>query len=180
MKKNNKSTFKDCKPSTLQVDTLHCDQRKIVTIDDQGSPSIYKFHNDNNMTISVLAYDDVNKQTEGKQTDKLMLVCEKKYIFMVELKGSDFDKAVKQLLETFKRLEADFKDWCFFGRISLTHSRNIKANTTNEIRLKAYFAKHNNINPKEAKNNKSFFKHKNSIFEEKYSDLEKELSHFYE
>ena len=33
-----------------------------------------------------------------------------------------------------------FKDWHFFGRISLTHSRNVRANTTNEIRLKEYFA----------------------------------------
>lgn len=129
MKNNNKTTFKDCKPATLAVETLHCDQRKTVVIDDQKSFSIYKFNNDKNLTISVLAYDDAKKQAQGKQTDKLMLICDKQQVFMVELKGSDFDKAVKQMLETFERLKIVFKDWHFFGRISLTHSRNVRANT---------------------------------------------------
>jgi hypothetical protein len=57
---------------------------------------------------------------EGSRCDYLVVDCEEERAYFVELKGSDFLHAIKQIDATIDRLQADLSGFSIFARVVAT------------------------------------------------------------
>ena len=179
--KRQKKNNTDCNPFDPET-TLHCDTRSIVKLTDPDGKahSEYHFHNEDKTLISVVKYDKASDINLNKQSDRLMLLCKNQWVFIVELKGSDFAHALKQLEQTLKDIKDKFNGWVFFCRIVLSHSRNIKLYQTDEKRLKMRLM---DLNKTQVVSSTEiadipFYKSRNSPFHEYYNQLEKDIEKY--
>lgn len=131
-----------------------CDTRSIGVVKDRGN-NVSQWIFDNTQAkkcMCLLRVDDcVIKDKQILKCDYLMLVCDKneKSAFFIELKGSDFGRALEQCTETMKKLQRYLGGFCLYARIAMRKVPNIKnlsADTKkNQTKLISLLKKHNKI-----------------------------------
>jgi len=129
------------------------DVRKIVVLEDpKGGNSKYKGKNIHDKEIAVFRIDEgIIKSPKEKKCDYGLYTRDDDTLRFVELKGSDFEQAVKQIMSTLNELihkpRIDIYRVC--GRIVLSRKRVPEIKSNNEKKLiKLLHEKHGDLNTK--------------------------------
>jgi hypothetical protein len=94
-----------------------CDNRKIIIA--KENKCSFRLINHKLFEICKLKIDNCYFQT-GRKCDFAIFICKLKIVFLVELKGSDFMKAITQIDETINKMKNKLIDFTIKGRIVLT------------------------------------------------------------
>ncbi|GHV25044.1 hypothetical protein FACS1894176_02620 [Bacteroidia bacterium] len=114
-----------CKPFTHSFDFQH-EQRKIVTCSDKGHPKIhYIYNNKSNDYLSTYRVDGGLIVKKDAKCDYLLLNCNRKQAFFIELKGSDINHAIEQIDSSIDLLKSNIPDFTIHARIVLTRYNTI-------------------------------------------------------
>jgi hypothetical protein len=87
--------------------------------------SKYTYENRSLDQITKYRVDGNLIKEEGEKCDFLLLNCEKKKAYFIELKGSNILKAIDQITATIDRLKLQQYDFAIHARIVLTHVNTI-------------------------------------------------------
>ena len=98
--------------------------RKIVPFKDKGR-STYIYINRSSAHLAKYRVDGC-LMTDGVKCDYLLLNCEKKQAYFIELKGSDVIHAIEQIDRSIDQLKSELPGFACFARIVVT-----RVNTTN-------------------------------------------------
>lgn len=123
-----------CKPFETCFE-FHNQNRKIVTLTDKKSSTTYIYENNSSNKLTKYRVDDCLIDDHNSKCDFLLLNCDKKESYFVELKGSDLIKAVEQIDRSIDLLHSKFKDFSVNGRIVLTRVNTTDLKNTKLIRL---------------------------------------------
>lgn len=124
------------------------DKRQTVSLTEKGEKSQYYLHNDINKELVVYQIDGgVFKSTaEGDQKCDFGIYTEDELLILVELKGGNYKKAIKQLTNTttLLGLNGSNKIKKLLARTVLTNGRSVPNITTTETaQLKGLITKYN-------------------------------------
>ncbi|MEH1777743.1 MAG: hypothetical protein V7L26_01040 [Nostoc sp.] len=86
---------------------------------------------------------------EGEKCDYLILNCQDKLAFFVELKGQDLKKALVQIDLSISILMHEIPDFKIYARIVLNRTPSPNINSSTEIKLKKRLKKHNGDDSRE-------------------------------
>jgi hypothetical protein len=118
-----------CKVFNHDFEFQH-ERRSVVSCSDRGSV-IYRYHNESSDFLSEYQVDGGLINDSNAKCDFLLLNCNKKYSFFIELKGSDISRAIDQIDRSIDVLKDNLSGFSIFGRIVLT-----RVNTPNLDKLK--------------------------------------------
>lgn len=108
-------------PDLNQTHCLFNDKRTTISLRDKGSRVEYRAENPKKYEIQGYKVDGgVISQEQGKACDYLLLTIEKKQARLIEIKGRDLPKALKQIESSLNHFEKVLKDQNLFGRIVLS------------------------------------------------------------
>jgi hypothetical protein len=108
------------------------EQRKVITLKDKGhNIPQYVCINNSNKHLAMYMVDGGLIANNGAKCDFLLLVCENKYAYFIELKGSDIVHAVEQIDKSVDLLVKGLSGFAIHGRIVLT-----RVNTTGLLNIK--------------------------------------------
>ncbi|MEA5551597.1 hypothetical protein VB713_11505 [Anabaena cylindrica UHCC 0172] len=138
-----------------------CDTRKTIVVKDSGNKQEYRVTNDNGKEICKIKVDGCLIK-EGERCDYLILSCEDKSAFFVELKGHDLQKAIGQIDSSITKLMTEIKEFKIYARIVLNRNPTPDINSSMEIKLKKRLKKHN------VNDSGNLIKYKSQVLEEKY------------
>jgi hypothetical protein len=97
-----------------------CNNNKIVVAQDEKNPKCeYRLINNSAKRVCKVTVDGCYV-TEDKRCDFLLIDCDSKAAFFIELKGSDVLKAVEQIDETINRFWHQMNGFIINGRIVST------------------------------------------------------------
>jgi hypothetical protein len=103
---------------------------KIVTVRDKGHSTEYRYKNQSSNHLAKYRVDGGLISDDGAKCDFLLLNCEQKQSYFIELKGSDLVQAVKQIDRSVDLLKYKLIDFSIFARIALT-----RVNTTSLTKI---------------------------------------------
>ncbi|GHV21179.1 hypothetical protein FACS189428_1170 [Clostridia bacterium] len=108
---------KTCNCDTFtHFDFYHKQDKKIICKEKRS-----KYTYENRSLDQITKYRvDGNLISEGKKCDFLLLNCEKKKAYFIELKGSDLHQAIDQITTTIDMLKNSLSDFTICARIVLT------------------------------------------------------------
>ena len=115
----------NCKAFERNFEFQH-DERNIVPFKDKGHSTEYRYINQSSDHLAKYIVDGGLITDNGAKCDYLLLNCEKKQSYFIELKGSDIIRALEQIDRSIDLLKNDLSDFSFFARIVVT-----RINTTN-------------------------------------------------
>ncbi|MFN7414725.1 MAG: hypothetical protein ACK5RT_12605 [Dolichospermum sp.] len=133
--------------------------RKTIVVRDSGNKQEYRVTNDNGKEICKIKVDGCLIK-EGERCDYLILACEDKSAFFVELKGHDLQKAVGQIDSSLTKLITEIKEFNIYARIVLNRNPTPDINSSVEIKLRKRLKKHN------GKDSGDLIKYKSKVLEE--------------
>ncbi|MEI3652117.1 MAG: hypothetical protein V6D39_19535 [Dolichospermum lemmermannii FEM_B0920] len=136
-----------------------CDTRKTIVVKDSGNKQEYRVTNDNGKEICKIKVDDCLIK-EGERCDYLILSCEDKSAFFVELKGHDLQKALGQIDSSLTKLITEIKEFKIYARIVLNRNPTPDINSSIEIKLKKRLKQQN------GKDSGDLIKYKSQVLEE--------------
>ena len=136
-----------------------CDTRKTIVVRDSGNKQEYRVTNDNGKEICKIKVDDCLIK-EGERCDYLILSCEDKSAFFVELKGHDLQKALGQIDSSLTKLITEIKEFKIYARIVLNRNPTPDINSSIEIKLKKRLKQQN------GKDSGDLIKYKSQVLEE--------------
>lgn len=115
------------------------DKRKIVVLKDpKGGKSKYKGENIHDMEIAVYRIDEgIMKSSKEKKCDYGLYTRDDDTLRLVELKGSDFEQAVEQIMNTLNELihKPGIDIYRVCGRIVLSRKRVPEIKSNNEKKI---------------------------------------------
>lgn len=106
-----------------------------VTCYDQRSATAFIYDNRNSDSLSKYRIDGCLISDDGAKCDYLLLNCDKKSSYFIELKGSDLIRAVEQIDRSIDILIASINDFRINARIVLTRVNTIDLRNTKYLRL---------------------------------------------
>ena len=136
-----------------------CDTRKTIVVKDSGNKQEYRVTNDNGKEICKIKVDGCLIK-EGERCDYLILSCEDKSAFFVELKGHDLQKALSQIDSSINQLMTEIKEFKIYARIVLNRNPTPDINSSIEIKLKKRLKQQN------GKDSGDLIKYKSQVLEE--------------
>ncbi|MFO5491372.1 MAG: hypothetical protein ACLBM6_02240 [Cuspidothrix sp.] len=139
-----------------------CDIRKTIVIKDSGNKQEYRVTNENGKEICKIKVDGCLIK-DGERCDYLILTCEDKSAFFVELKGHDLQKAIAQVDSSITKLKneiREFKEFKIYARIVLNRTPTPDINSSVEIKLKKRLKQQN------GKDSSDLIKYKSKVLEE--------------
>ncbi len=124
------------------------DKRSTVCLEEKGEKSKYYLHNDINKELVVYQIDGgiFSSTAKGDNKCDYGIYTEDELLILVELKGGDYKKAIKQLTNTttLLGLNGSNKIKKLLARTVLTNGRSVPNITTTEIaKLKGLITKYN-------------------------------------
>lgn len=124
------------------------DKKATVNLNEQGEKSQYYLHNDINKELVVYEIDGklVKSQAKGDNKCDYGIYTEDELLILVELKGGDYKKAIRQLTNTTKFLGLDGTNKIkrLLARTVLTNGRNVPNITESDLAtLKHLISKYN-------------------------------------
>ena len=111
------------------------DNRKTVSFKDSGHPTEYRYNNQSANHLAKYRVDGGLISDDGAKCDYLLLNCEQKQSYFIELKGSDIIRAIEQIDRSIDILRDDLPDFAFFARIVLTRVNTIDLKNTKLLKL---------------------------------------------
>ncbi|WP_071187851.1 hypothetical protein [Trichormus sp. NMC-1] len=138
-----------------------CDIRKNLVVKDSGNKQEYRITNENAKEICKIRIDRCLIK-EGERCDYLILSCEDKLAFFVELKGHDLKKAITQIDSSLTKVIHKIQDFKIYARIVLNRNPTPDINSSVEIKLKKRLKKVNGDNSLE------LIKYKSKVLEESF------------
>ncbi|MTJ09394.1 MULTISPECIES: hypothetical protein [unclassified Anabaena] len=136
-----------------------CDHRKTIVVKDSGNKQEYRVTNKNGKEICKLMVDGCLIK-DGERCDYLILSCEDKSAFFVELKGHDLKKAIGQIDSSITKLKNEIKELKIYARIVLNRNPTPDINSSMEIKLKKRLKQQN------GKDFGDLIKYKSQVLEE--------------
>ena len=139
-----------------------CDTRKTIVVKDSRNKQEYRVTNDNGKEICKIRIDGCLIK-EGERCDYLILACEDKTAFFVELKGHDLQKALSQIDSSITKVKneiQEFKEFKIYARIVLNRNPTPDINSSIEIKLKKRLKQQN------GKDSGDLIKYKSQVLEE--------------
>ena len=113
------------------------EQRKIVTCSDAGSSKTkYVYYNKNGNNLSKYRVDNCLIIGDNTKCDYLLLNCEQKQSYFIELKGSDIIRAIKQIDRSIEILKSNLIGFSFYARIVVTRVNTIDTRDTRYLKFK--------------------------------------------
>ena len=119
MKRLTKKTKCSCRAFEGHSEFQH-EQMAVVSCTDIGSKTKYIYNNQSSDSLSKYKVDGGLIADDGAKCDYLLLNCEKKRSYFIELKGSDIIHAIEQIDRSIDLLKKELSDFSFFARIILT------------------------------------------------------------
>lgn len=110
----------------------YCDRRNVAKVEENGK--MIQFINNKKKKIALYRVDGCILD-EGIKCDFLFLVVEDKKAFFIELKGSDIEKAVQQILKTVEQLQSSLPKYMLDARIITTRVRTPALKSTYIMKL---------------------------------------------
>lgn len=111
------------------------DNRRIVTFKDRGHSTEYRYLNQSSNHLAKYRVDNgLIADTEAK-CDFLLLNCEQKKSYFIELKGSDLIHAIDQIDRSIDELKSHLSDFAFYARIVVTRVNTIDLKNTKFLKL---------------------------------------------
>lgn len=114
----------NCKSFNSDDEFQH-DNRSIVSFKDKGHSTEYRYINQSADHLAKYRVDGGLISDNGAKCDFLLLNCEKKQSYFIELKGSDLIRAIEQIDRSIDILKNKLCDFAFFARIVVS-----RVNTT--------------------------------------------------
>ena len=114
----------NCKAFAHSFDFQH-DDRETVPFRDKGHSTEYRYTNRSSSHLAKYRIDGGLIGDDGVKCDFLLLNCEKKQAFFIELKGSDLIHAVDQIDGSVDKLKNNLSGFAFFARIVVTRVNTI-------------------------------------------------------
>jgi hypothetical protein len=142
-----------------------CDTRKTIVVRDSGNKQEYRVTNDNGKEICKIKVDGCLIK-EGERCDYLILSCEDKSAFFVELKGHDLQKALSQIDSSINKLKdeiPELQEFKIYARIVLNRTPHLDLNTSVRIDLMRRLKKQNG---KDSGDMIKYIKYKSKVLEE--------------
>ncbi|QJB46433.1 hypothetical protein [Dolichospermum flos-aquae] len=139
-----------------------CDTRKTIVVRDSGNKQEYRITNKNGKEICKIKVDGCLIK-EGERCDYLILSCEDKSAFFVELKGHDLQKALSQIDSSINKLKdeiPELQEFKIYARIVLNRNPTPDINSSIEIKLKKRLKQQN------GKDSGDLIKYKSQVLEE--------------
>ena len=102
----------NCKTFNNSFDFQH-EKRSVVPCADKGSKIKYIYHNKSSDFLSKYRVDGGLIADDGAKCDYLLLNCEKKQSYFIELKGSDISSAIDQIDRSIDVLKSDLPGFAF-------------------------------------------------------------------
>ena len=139
-----------------------CDNRKTIVVKDSGNKQEYRITNKNGKEICKIKVDGCLIKN-GERCDYLILACEDKSAFFVELKGHDLQKALSQIDSSITKVKneiQEFKEFKIYARIVLNRNPTPDINSSIEIKLKKRLKQQN------GKDSGDLIKYKSQVLEE--------------
>lgn len=138
MKQSKSKPLCNCKKAFLkQCAEFQHDDRDNITFKDKGT-SEYQYVNKSKKHLAKYRIEGglIPKNAEDKKADFLLLNCENKQSFFIELKGSDMLRAIDQINKSIDLLESNLTDFAFFARIVLTKTSHTDLRSLKYIQLR--------------------------------------------
>jgi hypothetical protein len=123
----------NCKAFDSHFEFQH-ENRKIVPFKDNDHSTEYRYINQISNHLAKYRVDG-GLISDGKKCDFLLLNCEKKQSFFIELKGSDINHAIDQIDRSIEALKNHLPNFAFFARIVVTRVNTIDLKNTKFLRL---------------------------------------------
>jgi hypothetical protein len=124
----------NCKPFPSHFEFLH-DDRSVAVLKDKGASTEYRYENKSKDHLSKYRIDG-GLIASGAKCDYLLLNCEKKKAFFIELKGSDFIHAIEQIDKSIDVLKSDLPaTFSIHARIVCTRANTINLRDTRFLKL---------------------------------------------
>jgi len=143
MKRLTKKTSCCCKAFNAHSVFQH-ERRNVVLCTDKGSKTKYVYNNQSSDYLSNYRVDGgLISYDETRKCDYLLLNCEKKQSYFIELKGSDIISAVDQIDKSIDLLKNKLPGFSFFARIVLTR---VNTHDLRDPRLEKLERKVNTLN----------------------------------
>ena len=100
-------SFYECYPdkSYIEVD----DRRSVIVLKEKGERRKYQANNNSHEQVIVYRIDGGVIRKDSELKCDYALLTESNTLYLVELKGADYDHAVRQILNTIKLLKPDVK-----------------------------------------------------------------------
>ncbi|NET72818.1 MAG: hypothetical protein F6K62_18370 [Sphaerospermopsis sp. SIO1G2] len=136
-----------------------CDQREKIVVKDAGNKQEYRVINKQHQEICKIRVDGCLIK-EGERCDYLILSCEDKSAFFLELKGHDLQKALQQINSSIDKLGTEVKEFKLYARIVLNRNPTPDINSSIEMKLRKRLKKQN------GKYNAELIKYKSKVLEE--------------
>ncbi|MEH2014823.1 hypothetical protein [Nostoc sp.] len=128
--------------------TDYCDTRKTIVVRDSGNSQEYRVTNVSSKEFCKIRVDNCLIR-EGEKCDYLILNCQDKLAFFVELKGQDLKKALVQIDSSISILTPEIQEFKIYARIVLNRTPSPNINSSIEIKLKKRLKKHNGEDSRE-------------------------------
>ena len=117
-------------------DSLCEENQKIITSQDSGQTRVHRAYNDKRCGVSQYQIDGVVIK-DGIRCDFLVMNEDDKSAYLIELKGSDLEHAIKQLETTAERLKAQLHDYKVRYRIVCSRARTHKIESSQFKKFKS-------------------------------------------
>lgn len=143
--------MKFCEKYTDNSYIISNDCRKLIPLKDKGT-STYIGENDNEKRIIVYQIDNgIIKSQSVVKCDYGLYNWDEDIIYLIELKGTDYDQAIEQITSTINLLITQCDINSVNARIVLTKVRTPEIGTTKEKKLKILLKKYNGTLEKKSK-----------------------------
>lgn len=113
--------------------TEFCDERAIIVAKEKKSE--YCAHNKSSQHCCKMRIDDCFIK-KGERCDFLILNCEKKTAFFIELKGADLRKSFRQINASIDKLLIQFKGFKMYARSVVTKVPSPALSSSEEKKLR--------------------------------------------
>ena len=107
-----------CKPFDNHFDFQH-DNRNIVPFEDKKGKQ-YRYINQSANHLAKYRVDGGLISDNDPKCDFLLLNCEQKQSYFIELKGADINRSIEQIDRSIDILRKNLPDFAFFARIVLS------------------------------------------------------------
>ena len=121
-----------CKAFDSNHSEFQHEARKIVSFKDKGR-SEYRYNNQSANYLAKYRVDDGLISNNDPKCDFLLLNCEQKKAFFIELKGSNIVRAIEQITRSMDDLQGNLGGFAVFARIVLTRDNTTKLNIGNKL-----------------------------------------------
>ena len=121
--------------------STHGKQKIWILKDKNGGKSEYRYHDpdEEEYIYKIIVDNGIIKSSSGKKADYLLVREESNVCSIVELKGSDLEKACKQIISTYNLLKTNISFFDINVRIILSKVRSPALRSTHMTKLKKIF-----------------------------------------